>query len=604
MTWEAFTYIQNFTDSSYKKNIDTQEQKKLNDNNIAVSDSIQNTVVFNQKVSKAEIRKQLQEEFGDIFKKENIEHVKEHVVANKRFAEKYVENPAAALKDEQVKVKFNAKEAAEIENLLIDENSLTLFAELSRYEEFSGQDVVECLKRYNKMTERERKNLFFASMSADEVEKMDPKKMARKIAANMRKLARMRKSMKAEDKAFIAEMMSKVPKECEEHIDEIIENRRTYKDSDVTDMCKNMEEMSDDEKADYTQNISDLSKIKDKDNKPKYKGSVNVKVAKNMVDEPKAKNAIMDTAKRDDMDGEHLIGISSNLVLNPNMIAAYEAILGAKSSDGEYKFGKEALLGQTDYMLGKSLYELEEYAGKLLKYAKHDNISGEDAASYAQQVLENPSLESQIDSLVETKASGISDNMFASQNEDSLSGEVVNVSYFNSTENRPVNNLFTENSNEQEDKTEYYKKLADDFRARYGKAADTMISLCKEKPEVAKALFLNPNITFQEGMNILQKYGSNVDLISAIAKNPRSVDKIKLSSASITNPQLTSLAQLSDKRGVDFVVKMIQKYSPAKAITICSSPDSEKIKTAMTTQSNNEESDKFELYHFSRDLLA
>ena len=88
MTWEAFTYIQNFTDSSYKKNIDTQEQKKLNDNNIAVSDSIQNTVVFNQKVSKADIRKQLQEEFGDILKKGNIEQVKEYEVAKKRFDEK------------------------------------------------------------------------------------------------------------------------------------------------------------------------------------------------------------------------------------------------------------------------------------------------------------------------------------------------------------------------------------------------------------------------------------------------------------------------------------------------------------------------------------
>ena len=154
------------------------------------------------------------------------------------------------------------------------------------------------------------------------------------------------------------------------------------------------------------------------------------------------------------------------------------------------------------------------------------------------------------------------------------------------------------------DKETYYKKLADDFRAQYGKAADTMIQLCIEKPEVVKALFTNPNITFATGMAFIKKYGTNVELIAEIAKNPRNIDKLKLASASITTPQLVELAKLSEKRGVDFVVEMIQKYNPTKAITLCSSPDSEKIKTQMKKENNASETQEYLNYHFQREFIA
>ena len=376
-----------------------------------------------------------------------------------------------------------------------------------------------------------------------------------------------------------------------------------------------MEEMSDKEKIDYTENISELGEIKDENDNPKYEGTVNVKVAKHMVDEPKAHNAIINTAKKDDMDGKHLLGISSNLVKNPDMIPSYEQLLGTKDSKGNDKFGKEALLNQTNYMVDKSVSEIEKYTGKVLEYAKYDSISGDEATAYGEKVMSDPSSEAAVDAMVETKAA-LSGELTEDTSDNSDSADIPNttsgfslstVETFTSVTN---NNIFkTENdsvdSNETEaDKKAYYQKLATDFRAKYGTAADTMIQLCLEKPEVVKALFTNPNITFEAGMAIIKKYGYNVALLSEIAKNPRNIDKIKFSSASITTPQLVELVKLSEKRGVDFVVQMIQKYSPSKAITICSSPDSDKIKTQMKKNSDSKESQEYLNYHFSREFVA
>ena len=616
MTEEAVNYFNNFSDLSVKKKIENSEQKKVNDSKNAVSESIKNIDIFTQKVNKSTTdSKTSQDEFGDIFKKKNIDHIKEHIVANKRFAEKYVNNPSEALKDENVMVKFSADEAAEIEKQLKDENSLTLFSELIRNKELTGKDVLECLKRFNKLTKSQKKNMFFASMSADEVEKMDPEKMARRLTRNIKKLAKLRKAMSPEDRAFIAEMLSKAPEKCEEFLDKFIEDRKVYKNKDIKEIAKNMEEMSDKEKIDYTENISELGEIKDENDNPKYEGTVNVKVAKHMVDEPKAHNAIINTAKKDDMDGKHLLGISSNLVKNPDMIPSYEQLLGTKDSKGNDKFGKEALLNQTNYMVDKSVSEIEKYTGKVLEYAKYDSISGDEATAYGEKVMSDPSSEATVDAMVETKAA-LSGELTEDTSDNSDSADIPNttsgfslstVETFTSVTN---NNIFkTENdsvdSNETEaDKKAYYQKLATDFRAKYGTAADTMIQLCLEKPEVVKALFTNPNITFEAGMAIIKKYGYNVALLSEIAKNPRNIDKIKFSSASITTPQLVELVKLSEKRGVDFVVQMIQKYSPSKAITICSSPDSDKIKTQMKKNSDSKESQEYLNYHFSREFVA
>lgn len=609
-SWEAINnYFNNFSDLSVKTKVEKSEQKKVNDTRYAVSESVKNIDIYTKKVNGADSKKSMNNHsFGDIFKKENIDHIKEHIVENKRFAEKYIDNPAAALKDENVKVKINAKEAAEIEKQLKDENSLTLFAELTRNSELTGKDILECLKRFNKLTKSQKKRLFFASMSADEVANMSPEQVARRMARTMRKLARLRKSMSAEDRAFIAEMMSKSPKECEDHIDKVLENRKTYKDKDVKNMAENMEEMSDEEKIKYTENISALGEIKDENDNPKYSGDVNVKVAKDMVDEPRAEDAILSTAKREDMDGKHLSGISSNLVLNPDMIPSYAMLLDAKDSKGADKFGKGALLSQTNYMVDKSIDEIEKYTGKVLDYAQYDAISGDEATSLAEDVMTNPSSEAAIDEMVESKVSASeSSSVSDSTGSEGVFGATSSVSFsFESPEkiSAALKSDLAKNSEEVMDKETYYKKLADDFRAQYGKAADTMIQLCIEKPEVVKALFTNPNITFATGMAFIKKYGTNVELIAEIAKNPRNIDKLKLASASITTPQLVELAKLSEKRGVDFVVEMIQKYNPTKAITLCSAPDSEKIKTQMKKGNNALETQEYLNYHFQREFIA
>ena len=608
-TGEAVNYFNNFNELSAQKKLEKADNKKVNNTKNAVSESVKGIDIFTKKANGADSEKSMSNDsFGDIFKKADMDHIKNHVVENKRFAEKYIDNPAAALKDENVKAKINAQDASEIEKQLLDENSLTLFAELARNSELTGKDVIECLKLFNKLPKSQKKKLFFASMSADEVEKMSPAQMARRMTRTMKKLARMRKSMTAEERAFIALQLSKAPKECEEHVDKVLENKKVYKDKDVKDMAKNMDEMSDKEKIKYTENITALGKIKDKNDNPKYEGSVNVKVAKDMVDEPRAEKAILNTAKREDMDGKHLSGISSNLVLNPDMIPSFEQLLDAKDSKGADKFSKGALLNQTNYMVDKNIDEIEKYTGKVLEYAKYDSISGDEATSYAQQVMNNPSAESEIDETVESKVS--------SSKTSSASGSAGSEGVFGTTSSvlfslessekisAALKSDLARNSEEVMDKESYYKKLADDFRAQYGKAADTMIQLCIEKPEVVKALFTNPNITFATGMAFIKKYGTNVELLAEIAKNPRNIDKLKLSSASITTPQLVELAKLSEKRGVDFVVEMIQKYNPTKAITICSSPDSEKIKAQMKKENNASETQEYLNSHFKREFVA
>ena len=608
-TGEAVNYFNNFNELSAQKKLEKADNKKVNNTKNAVSESVKGIDIFTKKANGADSEKSMSNDsFGDIFKKADMDHIKSHVVENKRFAEKYIDNPAAALKDENVKAKINAQDASEIEKQLLDENSLTLFAELARNSELTGKDVIECLKLFNKLPKSQKKNLFFASMSADEVEKMSPAQMARRLTRTMKKLARMRKSMTAEERAFIALQLSKAPKECEEHVDKVLENKKVYKDKDVKDMAKNMDEMSDKEKIKYTENITALGKIKDKNDNPKYEGSVNVKVAKDMVDEPRAEKAILNTAKREDMDGKHLSGISSNLVLNPDMIPSFEQLLDAKDSKGADKFSKGALLNQTNYMVDKNIDEIEKYTGKVLEYAKYDSISGDEATSYAQQVMNNPSAESEIDETVESKVSSSkTSSASGSAGSEGVFGTTSSVSFsFESPEkiSAALKSDLAKNSEEVMDKESYYKKLADDFRAQYGKAADTMIQLCIEKPEVVKALFTNPNITFATGMAFIKKYGTNVELLAEIAKNPRNIDKLKLSSASITTPQLVELAKLSEKRGVDFVVEMIQKYNPTKAITICSSPDSEKIKAQMKKENNASETQEYLNSHFKREFVA
>lgn len=605
MSGEAINFFNNFSDLSYKKKVEDKEKQTVNNNNANVTDAVKEQTIFNTKVTPAQKRnfKKAVDEF--FAKQENIEHLQQHVVELGKLVQKYEKNPKEALKDESVKVKFSAEEAAEIENLLKDKNSLSAFFAISGYEELTGSDIVEGLKLFN--ASKKNKKMPFDNMTPDEIAKMDPKKFAKEL----KKIRKLRKAMKSEKAVKIAAAMVRNPHRCD-HYTSILSKRNIYKDEDVEKAVEQMEGLSDDKALKYFDNMNKLEQIKDENNKVKYSGSVIVDVTKCTVDEPKAEEAIMSTAQRKDMDGEHLLGISNNLVLNPLMIPSYMDFLNAKDSSGNDKFGKETLLGQTEYMVPMNKEEINKYSDKVLDYAQYDNISGEDADSYARDVMENPSLELSIDSAVKEAAAdyGADYDSYDTKSSGNSNVDSVNTGNFiNRIIYKDDDVSTTEEENEDGIDLE---KLAEDFKSKYGQAADTMIELCKENPEVIKALFLNPTITFQQGMALIKKYGNNVALISAVAKNPDNIDKIKMSSASITTSQLTELVKVSEKRDIDFVIAMIKKYNPTKAITICNSIKPERINelklsgfdTRKAVSSKNANENLEEKYHFHRELIA
>lgn len=591
MSGEAINFFNNFSDFSYKKKFEENERKIDNNNNRSdeikiYNKTVQSTVQNNNKQQKSDDRRNSN---TDRFIKK-AEHIKSHFVEIGKIVDKYTQNPQDALKDESIKAKIEAKDAAEIKELLTDKVTLGAFLAMASSDELSGEDIAAGLKEFKRVAPKSKIDL--SKYTTDDIEKMN----GEDFAALLKDLKKARKGMKSGILANIAGKMMKKPHRCKQYMS-IVNKRNSYADVDVEKAISNMDKMNDETSLKYIKNMNDLERIKDKDSRQKYKGSTIVNIASDMTSQPKAANAILNTAKKEDMDDIHLAKISGNLVLNPKMIASYEKMLGMKSADGSDRFSKENLLSHTDYMVDKNAIQIETYSSNVAEYASDENVSGSQVTEYSQRATTEPASKAEIEKEIQ-----VTTNATNSEITEFITSGVVTSPVSAISPERKSGTL----SNVQNTQNAYYLKMYSEFKAQYGDAVDQMIKIFKEKPGVIKTLFRNPNLTINEAMRFVQKYGTNRELMSEISKNPRIIDKLHAASATITTDQLTELAQLCTRRGADFVLELLEKYGALKTMTLANNAFTESRKQAIqnAVKKDTVTGEPLDNFRFQREILA
>ena len=85
------------------------------------------------------------------------------------------------------------------------------------------------------------------------------------------------------------------------------------------------------------------------------------------------KSTMIHTAQKGDMTDNFLIGITDNLVENPEMQDALDIFLNLKDNDGKDRFSAKNIFDQSGYMVDKNAETIVSYTGETLYLSKYGN---------------------------------------------------------------------------------------------------------------------------------------------------------------------------------------------------------------------------------------
>ncbi len=370
--------------------------------------------------------------------------------------------------------------------------------------------------------------------------------------------------------------------------------KKLYTEDDVSTAVEVMYERPREIKN-FVANAKELESIKDENGHVKYKGSTIINVDVKMIENKELQPTIMKTAKKLDMNDEFLLGITDNLVINPEMNKALNSFLDCKDKDGNDRFSAKNLFTQSNYMVDKNAETIATYQTNTLDLASHDKLSGDNITSISANITDHPEIKDSVykqiyndnytgDQVTNYASSAANENKNSATSGSNSSG-YNSTSHGSNTASNPIANsgsntkdaiskdiLAKAGINLSSGESGYSKQeLSRYFYRKFGSSGDMILRKLEDNPAFVE---------------MLKKYGNNKEILSALIKDPTLVNKITRLSASITVDQLGKIVKLcSSTEKTEILLKSIQQFGPQKAIMMAektsSSTENKEILTVL-----------------------
>lgn len=270
---------------------------------------------------------------------------------------KHKKNPAAVLNE--IGINFSPEERKELEALLKDKKSLNAFLEIAKEGSLNPQDILAAMKLvagreapgFFKRIGNAFKTLFKEGIAeAIKLVKSEKVYYSEKLSGNMGKIREEREDFSSEGLAQIGQSVTDTPKIKDNVMHFVtkkeVDGQHLYTEADnlkATEIMSNKPQDADF----FTNNAVELESIKDDKGRCRYSGSTIIDVDEKMINNKDLQPTMMKTAYKSDMNDDYLIGITDNLVENPEIKDSLNRFLDQKDNDGKDTFSAGDVYGQT-----------------------------------------------------------------------------------------------------------------------------------------------------------------------------------------------------------------------------------------------------------------
>ncbi len=527
----------------------------------------------------------------------------------------------------------NKKDLSAFLNILNNENlnKDDIIAAMKKVDEKTTDGIDGCVSRIMNVIKKAYKD---GLSEAVELAKGEKVYYSKHLSNNMDEIRKIREDFSSEGLVECADLFvnNEDIKNYGMHFitkDEIA-GKKLYDENSVLKAIETMAQNPKDAEL-FRNNALELENIKDENGYIRYKGSTIVDVDTKMIENKDLQSTMMKTAYKSDMNDEYLLGITDNLVQNPEMDYALNAFLDCKDSNGNDKFSAKNLYSQTSYMVDKKPDTIQAYCNNTLELAQHPNINGDDIVTAAetvtnypqskesvlsdlysnsqnssnnnpnnnsavtthktnrqqtipiqnQQTTQYPQTQDNTDTPSKNPPDIVSNQMQKSKKQETaqksatVSNPIVNKKEKDKDKPKTnTNNNYSKNTTSkphpQTLQTEAETKTKEEIKKEETKQAKQEISQYLYKKYGASSdLILKKLEENPAFLSIIEKYGNNKAIIVSLIKNPNSITKITSMSPSITTDQLATFLKLcTNTEKTDTIIKLIQSFGPQKALRL------------------------------------
>ncbi|MBS4760668.1 MAG: hypothetical protein KHX03_08240 [Clostridium sp.] len=503
-------------------------------------------------------------------------------IDTKALLKKYKKDPAAILDELGI---FNEEQRKQLSEMLSDKKDLKSFLEIIEKDGLKSDDIVAAMKKvkekassgFFKRIGNVVKKAFTDGISeAVSLAKSEKVYYSDKLSGNMEEIREKRSDFSSEGLVNVADKIieNEEIKEPTMHFveKEEIAGKKLYNEESVLQAVNIMSEKPQDA-IEFRDNAIELESIKDENGHIKYNGTTIINVDEKMIDNKDLKSTMLKTAKKSDMNDDYLIGITDNLVTNPEMKHAIEKFLGCKDKNGKDRFSADNIFSQSNYMVDKNNDKINEYLENTINLVKHEKLSGDNIVTISGNITDNPSIKNLV--LEKLNNSNYSGNDIAEYSTNQNTRSTTESYTFNTPSesnmtnpvretasrkyNEAANNLTntknnTTEANIKQEKVYTRQEISQFLYRRLGTVGDLLLTKVENNPSI---------------IPMLKKYGGNKALIEALLKNPDSLNKITSISSSITTDQLAEFVQLcTSSEKTETIAKLIQDFGPQKALLL------------------------------------
>ena len=571
----------------------------------------------------------------------DIKQIHPDIIDIEKLTEIYENNPKDILNELDF---FDDNDKEFLNALIHNKKDLSAFLNILNNENLNKDDIIAAMKKVDEKTTdgidgcvsiimNVIKKAYKDGLSeAVELAKGEKVYYSKHLSNNMDEIRKIREDFSSEGLVDCADLFinNEEIKNYGMHFitkDEIA-GKKLYDENSVLKAIETMAQNPKDAEL-FRNNAIELENIKDENGDIRYKGSTIVDVDTKMIENKDLQPTMMKTAYKSDMNDEYLLGITDNLVQNPEMDYALNAFLDCKDVNGNDKFSAENLFAQTSYMVDKKPETIQTYCNNTLELAQYPNISGDDIVTAAetvtnypqskesvysslysnsqnssnnnpnnnsavtthktnrqqtipiqnQQTTQYPQTQDNTDTASKNPPDIVSNQMQKSKKQETAqkSATVSNPIVNKKEKDKPktnTNNNYSKNTTSkphpQTLQTEAETKTKEEIKKEETKQAKQEISQYLYKKYGASSdLILKKLEENPAFLSIIEKYGNNKAIIVSLIKNPNSITKITSMSPSITTDQLATFLKLcTNTEKTDTIIKLIQSFGPQKALRL------------------------------------
>ncbi len=505
------------------------------------------------------------------------------------LVKKYKNDPLKVL--EVLGIDYTDEQIEELKLIINDKKSLKSFLEIVKQDNLSASDIFAGIKKA--ATQKTSgifsriKNVITTAIEegieeAFNLAQSEQVYKAGKLGSNMNDIREEREDFSSEGVANIAQTIVDTPEIKENTMHFVTKNendgKKLYTEEDVTKATEIMAQNPQDANL-FTANAVELESIKDNKNNIKYKGSTIINVDEKMVQNKDLQSTMLNTAKKKDMTDNYLVGITDNLVENPNMKKALDEFLNMKDDKGNDRFSASNILNQTDYMADKDIDIINDYLINTKELAIHDKLSGDNIVSISGNITDKPEIKNEVLTLIETQSVNgnevekYAESALVNNNNEQTQKEYTksNTISTQTTTNPIINNKSITNNAEIKSATEPEEKIFATTTTINGKIYDRNLvqnALYRKFGTSAEGILQNLEKD-PRFIETIKKYGNQKVILDSIINQPGLVEKLMRSLRSISTDELANMLPLcTNSTMTETLIKLTSKYGATKAVSM------------------------------------